>query len=194
MYPVMLNVKGRICTIIGGGAAAMIKAAALVREGAEVRIVSPEIHTDFADINHIAKKYEKSDLIGSFIVIAATDDEDLNRQIISDAAELGILALNASDPESSDFIPMAHISNGDVTVAASTGGAYPMLAKKICDDVDIEAYNKICKILKKQRKIILGKNISREEKRALFKTLITDEMISLGKNDINAFEKAADRR
>ena len=150
MYPIMLNVKDRICTIIGGGKAAHIKAASLIREGAKVRIVSPGLNADFAGISHIAKRYQKSDLIGSFIVIAATYNEELNRQIISDASDLGILSLNASNSENSDFIPMAHISDGDVTIAVSTGGAYPMLAKKICEDVDIEVYDKICKILKKQ--------------------------------------------
>lgn len=194
MYPVMLNVKNRVCTIIGGGEAARIKVTALLDEGAQVRIVSPELNAFFSDnIKHIAKRYEKSDLAGSFIAIAATNDDELNRQIISDASETGILALNASDPEISDFTPMAHISNGDITIAASSSGAYPMLAKKICAEIDIEAYNKICQILKKQRIAILNNNTSSETKHALLKTLITDEMLSLGKKDIVSFEQSACR-
>ena len=195
MYPVMLNVKNRVCTVIGGGEAARIKAAALVKEGAQVRIISPQLAADFADldIDHIAKKYEKSDLNDSFLTIAATNDEELNSQIISDAAKLGILSLNASNSQNSDFTPMAHISEGDVTVAASTGGAYPMLAKIICSDVDIEEYNKICHVLRKQRAVILDKNIDRKAKQELFRALVTDEMISLGKKDIVGFEEMAQR-
>ena len=194
MYPVMLNVKDRVCTVIGGGAAARIKTTALVREGAQVRVISPELNAHFSnDIEHIVKKYEKSDLAGSFIAIAATDNDELNRQIMSDAAEIGILALNASNSETSDFMPMSHISDGDITIAASTRGAYPMLAKKICADIDIETYNEICRVLKKQRSVILAKNASRETKIALFTALITDEMMLLGKKDIDAFEKVVRR-
>ena len=192
MYPVMLNIKNRVCTIIGGGEAARIKASTLIKEGAKVRIVSPALTADFSDLDilYIAKKYEKSDLNGSFIAIAATNDKKLNSYIASDAAKLGILVLDASDSKSSDFTPMAHISDGNVTVAASTGGAYPMLAKKICADVDIEAYNKICRILKEQRNVILDKDIDRKVKLKILKAIITDEMIALGKNNIAVFREA----
>ncbi len=191
MYPVMLNVKDRVCVIIGGGEAARIKAAALVREGAAVNIISPELNADFSelDIKHIPKTYEKTDLNAAFIAIAATDDEELNRQIASDAAKLGILSLNASDSTNSDFIPMAYTRSGNITAAVSTNGAYPLLAQKIRSEIDIEAYDKICSVLKKARTEILSRNISADAKNALLRAIASDEMLETGKKDIQAFER-----
>ena len=193
MYPIMLNVKNRLCVIVGGGGAARIKAAALEKEGAAVKIISPELNADFSELNieYAAKSYEKSDLNGAFIAISATDDEELNRQITSDAAKLGILALNASDQTDSDFIPMAYSRSGDVTIAASTNGAFPLLAKKIRSEIDVKEYDKICRILKKARSVILSKNTDKDTKHALLNSLITDEMLALAKKDISAFEKTA---
>lgn len=195
MYPVMLNVKNHLCVIVGGGRAARIKASALVNAGAAVKIICPELTADFSELNieYVAKSYEKSDLNGAFIAISATDDEELNRQITSDAAKLGILALNASCSEGSDFIPMAYSRSGDITEAVSTNGAYPLLAEKIRSEIDIEAYDKICSVLTKARCAILKKDIDKKAKNALLRALVTDEMIALGKKDTAAFERAVRR-
>ena len=195
MYPVMLNVKDRLCVIIGGGEAARIKAAALVKEGAAVKIISPELNADFSELNikYTSKSYEKTDLNGAFIAISATDDEELNRRVMSDAAKLGILALNASDSTESDFIPMAYARSGDITAAVSTNGAYPLLAQKIRSEIDIEAYGKLCGVLRKARTEILSKGITKDAKKALLGALVTDEMLTLGKRDLQAFERAVRR-
>ncbi len=137
LYPVFLDVAGRKAVVVGGGAVAARKAASLVEAGAALTLVSPELEAGLASLvdsgkaRHILRRYEKGDLAGAFIAIAATDDMDTNRQVADEAAALGILVNCASPQSVGNFFVPSSIHKDGLTVAISTGGACPALTKML---------------------------------------------------------------
>lgn len=109
--PVMLNCRGRLCLIVGGGKVAERKAVTLLNAGAVVHIVSPLLRSEKLQrlesektLRWTKRKYQSDDLIGAFMVHAATDDSKLNLQIAEDANRLGVLVNVASNGEAGTFI------------------------------------------------------------------------------------------
>ena len=189
MYPVMMNLKDKKCIVIGGGKTALRKAKKLTECGAEVTAVSPAFCEGFEELNIICKikEYEKNDLIGAFLSIAATDSREVNLKIREDANTLGILVSLADAPKLSDFISPASRSDGGITVAVSTNGAFPLLSKKLCEikSEDISLYSAILPLLEKYRRKITAENGDTK----VLNALISEEMLELAKKDIVLFEK-----
>lgn len=193
MYPVMFNVDGKKCVVAGGGRTALRKAKKLSNCGAKVTVISPDFCDGFDFVQKIQSKYNPEYIKNSFLVIAATNDSEVNRQIAKDAQRAGILVSLADNPELSDFMSPCSYAAGDITLAVSTNGKYPMLAKKLCkkDIDDIVFYNELLPLLEKYRKQILLKH--EDTKNELLEYLISDEMISLAKKDIELFKAKADK-
>ena len=187
MYPIMLNIDNKKCVVVGGGTVALRKAKKLIDCGGNVTVISPEFTDGFDGFNKIQKEYEKTDLNGAFLVTAATDDKKLNRKITADAREMKILAYAVDDMSASDFILPASKTVGDITVAASTNGKYPFLAKRLCDEIseNIEFYNSILPYLAEKRKQILASD--RDDKKEQLRNLVSDE--ALGIMPMNISEK-----
>lgn len=133
-YPAMLKLLHKRCVIIGGGSVAARKLASLCQAGADVAVVAPACCEELLQIaaaNHVHiqnSAYEKSQLQQAFLVVAATDNKEVNRQITADAP---FLCNNITEPELSNFTVPSVIKNGSITVAVATGGipAYTRLLK-----------------------------------------------------------------
>ena len=141
-YPVFLDLKGRACVIVGGGEIAERKIANLLECGAVITMVSPQVtpgiraHAEAGDIRWEAREYADGDLKGAFLAIASTDDEDVNRAVHEEASREGIV-LNVVDRTAlCSFIAPAVVRRGEVTVALSTGGASPALARKLRETLE----------------------------------------------------------
>jgi siroheme synthase-like protein len=136
-YPIFLNIRGRNCVVIGGGDVALRKVKALLDCGAKVTLISPKPHPEVVKlfkrraIHLIQRRYEKEDLDGTVIAFACTDVKKVNRKVAEDSKQKGILVNVVDDPRSSDFIIPSSFRRGNLTVAVSTSGASPALAKKI---------------------------------------------------------------
>ncbi len=136
-YPVYLNLRGRRCVIIGGGAVAEGKIARLLDSGAEIRVVSPDatpgIRQFVADgsVRWEERVYRPGDLAGAFIAIAATNVREVNRRIFEEANERGVMLNAVDDPPNCSFIAPSIVQRGPVTLAISTGGVSPALARKL---------------------------------------------------------------
>lgn len=133
--PVFLKVKGRSCLIVGGGEIAARKASLLLRAGAEVTVVAPEVGAEMAGlkdsgvITHEQRTFSAQDLLGRTLVVAATDDEALNRRV-SELAQAERLPVNVVDQAPlCSFIMPSIVDRSPVIVAVSTGGASPVLAR-----------------------------------------------------------------
>ncbi len=138
-YPVFLNVQGKKAVIVGGGRVSERKALALIKAGACVTVVSPDLSGQLARlrekklIHHIQRPYQKKDIRGAFVVIAATDSSAVNTRISNDAEGL----VNVVDvPPLCNFIAPSVIERGPLTVAVSTSGASPALAKTIRKELE----------------------------------------------------------
>jgi len=132
----MLDVRHRLCVVVGAGAVGMRKVARLRRAGAKVRLVAPPTGgegEDFtgpppAGVDVVRARYEPGQLAGALLVFACTDDAGVNRRVADDARRAGALVNVADDPEACDFLAPAVIEEGRVQVAIGTGGACPALA------------------------------------------------------------------
>ena len=136
-YPAFLNVKGKKCVVVGGGNVALRKVKILLSCGANITVVSPDIHPELiklAERNAIrvfSRPYEPGDLKDAVIVIAATDGKQINRKVVHEGKEEGALVNVADDPGVSDFITPSFFRRGDLIIAISTGGRSPALARTI---------------------------------------------------------------
>ena len=142
-YPVYLDLRDRRCVVFGGGPAGEEKVLRLLDSGADVTVVSPEVTEavrDFArdgKLSWVERGYRAGDLDGAFIAIVAdTSDEQVNRQVADEAADRNI-PLNVMDvTHLCSFIAPAIVRRGEVSVAVSTGGASPALARKFREELD----------------------------------------------------------
>ncbi len=136
-YPVTLRLAGRLCVVVGGGPIAARKAAGLLRCGARLRVVSPEITPELealakaGEAEVVRRPFEASDLEGALIAIAATNDAVVNAAAAEAARARDILVNVVDDPEHCDFYAPAVCARGDLQLAVSTSGAFPALAKKL---------------------------------------------------------------
>ena len=141
-YPVFLNMQGQLCVVIGGGEVAERKVQALLEAGAVVTLIAPECTdglvamTSDSSVTWHQRTYEPGDLEGAFIAIAATDDRAVNETVTKEATERNT-PLNVVDvTDLCTFIAPSVIHRGPVTLAISTGGMGPALARKLRQELE----------------------------------------------------------
>lgn len=129
MFPVLLNVADRIVVVVGGGAVGQRKARSLLKAGARVRIIDP-VRAGL-DVEWVAEPYRAEHLDGAALVIAAAPP-DVNAVVVADALARGLWVNSASEPAGNVVFP-ASFAVGELTMAVSTGGASPALARQLRD-------------------------------------------------------------
>jgi precorrin-2 dehydrogenase/sirohydrochlorin ferrochelatase len=142
LYPVTLDLDGRPCLVVGGGVIAERKVRGLLEAGARVTVVSPALSpvlvalaTD-SRVTWRRRAYTLGDAAGFFLVMVATDDGVVNDAVAVEARAGGALVNCADDPDRCDFILPAVLRRGALTVAVSTGGASPTLARVVREELD----------------------------------------------------------
>lgn len=136
-YPMFLNIGGKRCVVVGGGGVALRKVRALLEHGASVEVISPALCSELVELEKseririLHRHYQPGDLRRAFIAIAATDDSDINQQVVKEAQGKAVLVNAVDDPENSDFIVPSYVRRGGMTIAVSTTGRSPALARKI---------------------------------------------------------------
>lgn len=135
--PISINVTNKKIVLIGGGKVATHKAVIMARFVNNVTVVSPEFTEEIRllPFTFIKKKYEKSDLTGSFLVYVCTGDHQLNAQVKSDAEELGILTSVCDAPLLCDFVSPAIHKEGDVTISVGTNARSAMQSVSIRNQI-----------------------------------------------------------
>ena len=148
-YPIMLDIRGRLALVIGGDPIAAEKAAALSASGANVTVLSPTFcdelrqQAERQEVTLWHKAYEKGNLAGAFVVIAATNDQTLIDTLCAETQERGQLLNIVDVPKYCSFIVPSILRRGQLTIAVSTEGASPGLAKRIrqsLEDLFPDAY------------------------------------------------------
>ncbi len=136
-YPLFLNISGKRCVVVGGGQVALRKVRTLLEHGACVDVISPDLCSELSqlakrgEINILRRSYRPGDLQDALMAIAATDDSETNQQVVREAQRKAVLVNVVDDAENSDFIAPSYVRRGDVTIAISTAGRSPALARKI---------------------------------------------------------------
>jgi siroheme synthase-like protein len=140
-YPVYLNLRGRPCVVVGGGAIAEGKVAGLLEAGARVRVIAPKLTPALAEwaragrLEHQERAYAVGDLAGAFLVIAATDEPSVNEQVWTEGEALRLLVNVVDDTPHCNFIAPAVVRQGDLAVAISTSGKAPALAVRLKEQI-----------------------------------------------------------
>lgn len=166
-YPIsLIGLATRRAVVIGGGSVAGRKVAALLEAGAPVTVISPMLApelTELAAAGRIAateRAYQEGDLAGAWIVVAATDDPQVNAAVWAEAERRGCLVNVVDDPAHSNFIVPAVVRRGEVTVAVSTGGASPALARRLREQLEAligPAYGDLADLLAALRPELLAR-------------------------------------
>ena len=141
-YPVFLDLRGRRCVVIGGGPPGEEKVERLVDFGADVVVFSPKVTravramAEEGRLSWHSRRYRHGDLEGAFIAIVADNrDNDLNEEVSREASERNV-PLNVNDvTHLCTWIAPSMVRNGDVIIAASTGGSSPALARKLREEL-----------------------------------------------------------
>ena len=135
-FPIFLDLKGRFCLVVGAGAVAARKVDLLLKAGAKVTVVAPELPsraiTDLIAakrIAHVAEAFAPSHLKGHILAVAATNHRAVNAAVSRAAQELGIPVNVVDDPLLSSFIVPAIVDRAPITIAISSDGVAPVLAR-----------------------------------------------------------------
>lgn len=137
LYPIFLDLTGRNVLVVGGGAVAARKVSGLLRAGARVSVVAPEVCEALEEkeregpVRILRRPYRASDLEGRWLVVAATDEPELNRAVSEDAAGARLFCNVVDQPALCSFQVPAIVRRGLLQIAVSTGGASPALARRI---------------------------------------------------------------
>ena len=134
LFPIFINLEGRRVLIVGGGHVALRKAERLSPYGADIFAVAPEFIPGFAGIPGVTlleRRFEPGDIEGAALVIAATDDGELNAAV-SELCRWGNIPVNVVDDlEKCSFVFPALVQRGELSVGISTGGASPSAAQYV---------------------------------------------------------------
>lgn len=143
-YPLFLELAGRACVVIGGGAVAERKVEGLLQVEASVTVISPTLSDRLeawkteGRIRHLRRDYGPGDLAGSQLAFVATDDGEVNAAVAREGRERGVWVNAADDPAHCDFILPSVLRRGPLAVAVATGGSSPALSRAVREE--LEAY------------------------------------------------------
>lgn len=186
IYPVALKLEGRLCIVIGGGMVAFRKVESILEAGARIRLISPEVTpelqrlADEGRIEVIVRPYRAGDVEGAFLVISATNNPAVNREVAAECAARGILINAVDDPENCTFYVPASVRRGDLVISVSTGGKSPMLARKIREQLEEQygpLYGAYLELIGEIRHNIVRSVQNSAEKDALLKALSAPEIL-----------------
>jgi siroheme synthase-like protein len=183
-YVACLKLKGRRCLVVGGGDIGLEKVEGLLACNGDVTLVAPDAIeplralADEGSITWLEREYEPSDLEGAFMVIAATDDTDVNIGIYEDAERRAMLVNVVDVPPLCNFILPAIVRTGPLAIAISTAGASPALAKRIRNQIADEygePYAKLAIMLNEVRGWAKGTLPTYQDRKAFFESIVNGE-------------------
>ncbi len=173
-YPIYIDIEGRAVLIVGGGTVCARKAETMMRYGARVTIVSPEITDEIAAWESAGvlavrrKLYAEADLDGASIVIASTDDRCVNARVARDCRRRKIPVNVVDVTHLCEFIVPAIIEKGSIQIAVSTGGKSPAISRTLKEDLqrsigpEYAEVNDLLGTLRKSAKKVLPTDVDRK--------------------------------
>jgi precorrin-2 dehydrogenase/sirohydrochlorin ferrochelatase len=186
LFPIFANLKGKICTVVGGGTVALRKILGLLECQASVRVIASKAVQQIIQLNHkskidlVEKAYQKHDITGSFLVVAATDDADVNKQIYQECTALNILCNVVDNPDLCNFYYASTYTCGDLKIAISTNGVSPALARKIkaeLSEIYPDEFIPYLRYLQKIRETVKEKISEESTRKAILKKIVRNSTV-----------------
>jgi precorrin-2 dehydrogenase/sirohydrochlorin ferrochelatase len=194
-YPIFALIADRPCLVVGGGAVGERKVRDLLQAGALVTVVSPELTPALTalavqgEIRHLQADFQEEQVKGMALVIGATDDLEVNARVSAAAQVRGIMVNIVDQPDLCTFIVPAQVRRGELTLAISTGGASPALARKIREELELHfgpEYGPYLALLQSVRLHLLTARRGHPDNAALFRRLVDSPLLSaLSRGDMN---------
>lgn len=186
-FPIFLELAGKRCVVVGGGAVAERKIRAMLNAGGKVRLIAPDATATLTEwakdgtLDWQARCFQKGDLIGAFLVIAATDVPAANAEVAREAERLGLLFNAVADPSAGNFIVPSVVRRGDLSIAVSTGGHSPALAAKIrqqLHDMFGPEYATLVKLLGDVRDEVTAAIPDAAARQSFWQSLVSGELLA----------------
>ncbi len=187
-YPVNLDLNGKRCLVVGGGAVAARKALTLMAFGGVVTVISPTLdpllrcQVKSGKISYIAGKYHQKFMAGAAVVIAATDDPAVNQMVFTHAVRRNILVNVVDVPELCTFIVPAIVRRGPLVLGISTSGQSPMFAqqqKKMCEACRTPRHGDFVRMMGSVRARIKRQYATIPERKAVHAKLMDSNILDL---------------
>ena len=182
--------------MVGGGEVAYRKALGLKEVGAKVVVIAPEFYKEFLaeeGVTLLRQKYSGECLAGASLVIAATDDKEVNQKVWEDAQRHGLLVNVVDQPGLCNFIVPSVVNRGELQISISTGGASPALAKRIrqeLEDLFGPEYSELIQLLSKLRPLVISSVKEEGKRRQVFELLSSPTMLMIiGQNGLKKAEE-----
>lgn len=195
-YPAFLDLQGKRCVVIGAGEVALRKIKTLVGCGAKVTVISPRIHLRVSRLAEAGlvelqrRAYRTGDLKNAAVVISAANRREINELVAEEARKRRILINVVDDPARSGFIVPSFFRRGGLTVAVSTSGMSPALARKIRTKLEADfgaEYVSLLNLLEEIRSQLRKKKVKADPE-VWQKALDLDRLIEMVRN--NRMEEA----
>lgn len=186
MYPVTLDIRGRLCVVVGGGAVAERKVDGLLAAAATVRVISPELTetlrrlAESGRISWERKEFAAADVDAACLVFAATDSPAVQAAVLAAARQRGCLVNRADAPADSDFHVPAVLRRGELLVSVSTSGASPVLAALLKGWLEREIgeeYAVLARFLAGLRTQLQARPLPSAEKKILFRKILDSDIV-----------------
>ncbi|MCX6393683.1 MAG: bifunctional precorrin-2 dehydrogenase/sirohydrochlorin ferrochelatase [Solirubrobacterales bacterium] len=183
-YIACLKLTGRSSLVVGGGDVGLEKIEGLLACSAEIVLIAPDACDEVkalaaeGSIEWIQREYETSDLEGRFMVIAATNDSEINIGIYEDAEKRAMLANVVDVPPLCNFILPAIVRTGPLAIAISTAGASPALAKRMKREISElfgEDYARLAIMLNDARGWAKGTLPTYQHRKAFFEDIVNGD-------------------
>lgn len=187
-YPIALDLAGKKALVVGGGAVALRKIETLMEFGARVTVVSPEALPDIerlagsGKITFERRGYLSMDLAGAVIVIAATDDREVNMQVSEDARAANVPVNVVDVPDLCSFIVPANVTRGDLVISITTAGKSPALARRVREKIEEmfgPEYGEFADLLGEMRELAKERIDSQQAREKIFKAILDSEVLDL---------------
>jgi precorrin-2 dehydrogenase/sirohydrochlorin ferrochelatase len=184
-YPVCLDIREKRCVVVGGGDVAERKIFRLLECGAVVTVVSRKLTAALMNmvvqgkLNHRDDDYDPQYLAGAFLVIGATDREEVNDRIAADCRARGVMVNIVDDPGRCDFILPSLVNRGSLSIAVSTEGKSPALARKLRKELSEQfgpEYEGYLELLGWLRERIIAAGRPADDNRDIFTALVNSPL------------------
>jgi precorrin-2 dehydrogenase / sirohydrochlorin ferrochelatase len=183
-YIACLKLTGRRCLVVGGGEVGLEKVEGLLACGGDVVLVAPDAEPALqalageGSLEWVRRAYRPEDLEGTFMVIAATNDSEVNIGVYHDAEQRAMLVNVVDVPPLCNFILPAIVRMGPLAIAISTAGASPALAKRIKAQVAQEfgePYARLAVLLNEVRGWAKGTLPTYQDRKAFFEGIVNGQ-------------------
>jgi len=185
-YPIMIDIENKPCVVIGGGYTSYKKVSSLLLYRGKVTVISPKLCVELYELHEngvvkwVPREYKLGDLEDTYLVYGATNNREVNKEIFIEAKTKAVLVNIVDEIDNCEFIVPAVVKQGDLTIAISTNGKSPMLARKIKEDLKKvygTKYEKVLEILGNLRQEIINEFPESSTRYSIFKELVYSNLL-----------------